>query len=96
MKLYRNMKVKVHSPDGEPDNFNIVGGIMQGDKLAAHLFITCLDNILWMLIDLKKERSRNYYKEVETITDTDNANDIAPHVNTLAQLNPCYIAWNRQ
>ena len=34
MMLYRNMKVKVHSPDGETDYFDIVVGVLQGDTLA--------------------------------------------------------------
>ena len=31
MMLYRSMKVKVHSPDGDTDYFNIVAGVLQGD-----------------------------------------------------------------
>ena len=30
MILYRNIKVKVHSPDGDTDYFNIVAGVLQG------------------------------------------------------------------
>ena len=43
MMLYRNTKVKVRSPDGDRDNFNIVAGVLQGDTLAPCLFIICLD-----------------------------------------------------
>ena len=32
--LYRNTKVKVCSPDGDTDYFNIVAGVLQGDTLA--------------------------------------------------------------
>ena len=39
MILYRNTKVKVRSPDGETDNFDIVAGVLQGDTLAPYLFI---------------------------------------------------------
>ena len=41
--LYRNIKVKVSSPDGETDYFDIVAGVLQGDTLAPYLFIICLD-----------------------------------------------------
>ena len=34
MMLYKNTKVKVGSPDGETDYFNIVAGVLQGNTLA--------------------------------------------------------------
>ena len=34
MMLYKNPKVKVHSPDGDTDFFEIVTGVLQGDTLA--------------------------------------------------------------
>ena len=34
MMLYRNTKVKVRSPDGDTDYFDIVAGVLQGDTLA--------------------------------------------------------------
>ena len=34
MFLYRNTKVKVRSPDGDTDYFDIVSGVQQGDSLA--------------------------------------------------------------
>ena len=39
MMLYKNTKVKVRSPDGDTDNFDIVIGELQRDKLAPYLFI---------------------------------------------------------
>ena len=39
MMLYRNIKVEVHSLDGDTDYFNIVAGVLQGDTLATYLFI---------------------------------------------------------
>ena len=39
MILYRNTKVKVHSPDGDTDYFDIVAGVLQGDILAPYRFI---------------------------------------------------------
>ena len=86
--LYRNTKVKVRSPDGDTEYFNIVAGVLKGDTLALYLFIICLDYILRTLIDkirengfeLTKKRSRRY--PVKTITDTDYADDIAILANT--------------
>ena len=68
MMLYRNIKVKVHSPEGDTDYIDIVTGVLQGDVLAPYLFIICLDYMLRMSIDkmkdndfkLTKERSRRY------------------------------------
>ena len=90
MMLYRNTKVKVRSPDGDIDYFDIVAGVLQGDTLAPYLFIICLA-VLRMSIDkmedngfkLTKERSRRY--PAQTITDADYADDIAILANTPAQ-----------
>ena len=46
MMLYENTKVKVHSPDGDTDFFDIVVGVLQGDTFVPYLFIICLDYIL--------------------------------------------------
>ena len=66
--LYRNTKVKVRSPDGDTEYFDIVAGVLQGDTLAPYLFIICLDYVLRTSIDkikengfeLTKKRSRRY------------------------------------
>ena len=55
MMLYSNMKVKVRSPDGDTHFFDIVAGVLQGDKLAPYLFIICQDYILQMSTDLIKK-----------------------------------------
>ena len=64
MMLYRNTKVKVRSPDGDTDYFNIIAGVLQGDTLAPYLFIICLDKVLRTSIEngfkLTKEKSRRY------------------------------------
>ena len=91
MIFYRNTKVKVRSPDGDTEYFNIVAGVLQGDTLAPYLFIVCLDYVLRTLIDkikengfeLTKKRSRRY--PTKTITDTDYADDIAILANTSNQ-----------
>ena len=41
---YREVKmkyIKVRSPNGDTDYFNIVAGVLQGDALAQYLFIIC-------------------------------------------------------
>ena len=91
MMLYRNTKVKVHSPDGDTDYFNIVAGVLQGDTLAPYLFIIYLDYMLRTSTDKMKEnsfkltmeRSRRY--PVQTITDADYADDIVLLANTPTQ-----------
>ena len=86
--LYGNTKVKVRSPDGDTEYFDIVAGVLQGDTLAPYLFIICLDYVLSTSIDkirensfeLTKKRSRRY--PTKTITDADYADDIAILANT--------------
>ena len=89
--LYRNTKVKVRSPDGLTDYFDIVAGVLQGDTLAPYLLIICLDYVLRTSIDkikengfeLTKKRSRRY--PAKTITDADYADDIAILANSSVQ-----------
>ena len=91
MMLYRNMKVKVRSLDGDTDYFDIVAGVLQGDTLAPYLFIICPDYVLRISIDkmkengfkLTKERSRKY--PTQTITDMDYADDIVLLANAPVQ-----------
>ena len=86
--LYRNTKVKVRSPSGDTEYFDIVAGVLQGDTLAPYLFISCLNYVLRTSIDkikengfeLTKKRSRRY--PAKTITDADYADDIAILANT--------------
>ena len=86
--LYRNTKVKVRSPDGDTEYFNIVAGVLQGDTLVPYLFIICLDYVLRTSIDkirengfeLTKKRSRRY--PAKAITDADYTDDIALVANT--------------
>ena len=89
--LYRNTKVKVRSPDGDTDYFDIVAGVLQRDTLAPYLFIICLDYVLRTSTDkikengfeLTKKRSRKY--PAKTITDADYADDIVILANTPVQ-----------
>ena len=50
MILNGNTKVKVYSPDGDTEYFDIVAGVLQGDTLAPYLFIICLDYVLRTLM----------------------------------------------
>ena len=73
--LYRNTKMKVRSPDGDTEYFDIVAEVLQGDTLAPYLFIIRLDYVLRTSIDkirengfeLTKKRSRRY--PAKTITE---------------------------
>ena len=91
MMLYKNTKVKVHFLDGDTDYFDIVAGVLQGDALASYLFILCLEYVLRMSIDIKKDNSFKLAKErsrrypAQTIMDTDYADDIALLANTPAK-----------
>ena len=53
--LSKNMKVKVHSPDGDTDFFEIVTGVLRRDTLAPYMFIICQDYVLQTSIDLMKK-----------------------------------------
>ena len=100
MMLYRNTKVKVRSPVGDTDYFDIVAGVLQGYTLAPYLFIICLDEELRKSIDkikengfkLIKERSRRYHlKQLSTPT--------TPMIYRFWHLHPpkpkpCCIVWN--
>ena len=46
MILYKNTKVKVRSPDGDTEYFDIVTGVLQKDTLASDPFIICLDYVI--------------------------------------------------
>ena len=68
MMLYRNSKVKVRSPDGDTDYFDIVGGVLLGNTLAPYLFIICLDYVLRTSIDKGKKQkvphTNNYGRQL--------------------------------
>ena len=80
--------MKVRSPDGDTEYFDIVVGVLQGDTLAPYLFIICLDYVLRTSIDkirengfeLSKRRSKRY--PAKKITDADYADDLALLANT--------------
>ena len=89
--LYRSMKVKVRLPDRDMDFFDIVVGVLFGDKLEPDLFLICLDYVVRTPIDLTKEtgfilktiRSRRY--PAETITQAYYTDDLALLANAPAQ-----------
>ena len=91
LMLNKIMKVKVCSPDGDTDSFDIVACVLEGDTLAPYLFIICLDCLLWMLIDLMKENgfilkmTRSRWYSAKTIIDADYTDDIVLLTNTPTQ-----------
>ena len=92
MMIYKNTKVKVCSPDGDTDYFNIVAGVLQGDTLATYLFIICLDYVHWTSVDIMKDNSFNLAKErskrypAQTIMVADYADNMAHLEYTPAQV----------
>ena len=87
--LYRKMKVKVRFPDGDTGYFEIVAAVLQEDTLASYLFII-LERLLikWKTMVSSWQRKKED-TSTQTITNADNANDIA-------KPKPCYIVWNEQ
>ena len=91
MIIYRNTKVKVRSPDGDMDYFDIIAGVLQGETLTSYLFIICLDYVLRTSIDKIKEncfkltKKRSGMYPAKTITDTDYADDIVLLANVTTQ-----------
>ena len=51
-------KVKICSPDGDADYFDIVAGVLQGDTLGHYLFIICLDKVRMTLRKQKRKRRK--------------------------------------
>ena len=88
--LYRNTKVKVHSPNGDR-LLRHCSSVLQGDTLAPYLFIICLDYVLRTSIDKMKGNGFKLIKEISrrypalTITNTHYADDIVLLVNTPTQ-----------
>ena len=80
---YYNTRLKVRSPDGDTNFFEITAGVLQGDTLSPFIFIICLDYILRKVLDktytlgftLIKKKSKRY--NAIKITDVDYADDIA-------------------
>ena len=68
--------------------FNIVTGVLQGNTLAPYL---CLDNVLWISIDLIKENDfimtkiRRRWYPAETIREADYTDDLLLLTNASAQ-----------
>ena len=89
---YKNTKATVRSSDGDPNFFDTMTVVLQGDCFAPYMFIICLDYVLRTTIDLMKEngftlkklRSRRY--PVETMTETDYSDELMIFGNTPARV----------
>ena len=73
MMLYKNMKVKVRSPDGDTDYFDIVVSVLQGDISPIptyHLprLRTSINRMKYNGLKLAKERSRRYTAQLRMRT----------------------------
>ena len=89
---YHSTKAKVVTPDGDTEEFDIYGGVLQGDTLAPYLFIIVLDYYLRSAINGREEqlgftvnprRSRRIGPLM--VTDLDFADDIALVSDTACQ-----------
>ena len=80
--LHKNTKAMVWSLDDDTDFFNIVAGILQGDKLVPCLLKIYLDYALWTSIDLIKENgftikmTRSKWYALENMSDADYIDDL--------------------
>ena len=80
MMLYKNTKVKVCSPDGDTDFFDIVAGVLQGATLSSYLFCY-LPRLRASNVDRFKEngftlaKAKAEDKPARPITDADYADD---------------------
>ena len=63
MMFYKNKKVKIRSPDGHTDSFDMVACVLQRNTLAPYLFIICLDYMLRTSIDKMKDNGFQLTKE---------------------------------
>ena len=75
--------MRVLSPDGDTDLFNIYVGLLQGDTLAPYLFIVALGYAMRIAIQTPTSygftlcKSKNWRHPAVVITDTDYADDKA-------------------
>ena len=91
MMLYKNTKVKVYSPDGNTDFFDIVACVLQADTFALQP-VHNLPKLRASNIDrfnerkwLTLEKSRNRRYPAQSFTYEDYADDIALLANTPTQ-----------
>ena len=54
-KFYENTKVRVLTPEGETQYFDIIAGVLQGDTLAPHLLIIVINHIMRLAVGSKAE-----------------------------------------
>ena len=69
MMLYKNTKVKVRSPDGDTDFFDIVAGFLQGESLIS---VHNLPRLRTLNVDISNERKWLYTKQEQEANDTMN------------------------
>ena len=102
MMVYKNTKVKVRSPNGDANYFNIIAVELRGDTLAPYLFIICLEYVLRKSIDLMKENGFKLAKEeAEDTPHKQLRTRTTPMTWCFWQIHPskpkpCYTVWNEQ
>ena len=91
-EVYKNIKAKVKSPDGDTDYFDILAGVLQGDTLAPYIFVIVLDYAMRQAIEGKEEElgltlypRKSSRVPAKSITDLDFADDIVLLSNNIEQ-----------
>ena len=92
MLIYKDLKAKVVSPDGDTEFFDILAGVVQGDTLAPYLFVIVLDYAMRKATAGREEVLGFTIKERQSrrippisLTDLDFADDIALLSNNIEQ-----------
>ena len=102
--LFRNTKVKVRSPDGDTECFDIVAGVIQEDTLAPYLFVICLDCVLRTSVDKIRENgfemTKKKKKEAECTPQNQLQTSTTPMTYRYWQIHPTKpkhycIVWNK-
>ena len=96
MMLYRNTKVKLQSPDGDTDFFNIFPGVLQGYILAPCLFIIYLGCLHWTSVGLIKENGSKLKKTKKQMISLRNSCGYRLFSWHSASWKYTSIAWSRQ
>ena len=101
MMHYCNTEVKVRSPDGDIEFFDIEAGVLLWDTLTLYLFILIPNYVLRMMIDLIKE---NGFTQKRQEADDTPQKSLRMQTTQVTQRflridqhkpNPCCKAWRR-
>lgn len=101
--IYKHLKAKVVSPDGDTDFFEILLGVMHGNSLTPYLLFIVLDYAMRKANKGREEELGFTIKKCQhrritpvSITDLDFAKGIIILSNIIEQASNCYkmLSWN--